>query len=475
MDVINRILSGDIDMVVKGQQMLYELYQKYGPSVSIYDALVAEGYILGEEPVPEPVPDPIAELEQRAQAIPDYLFSLTDDFNFSPNVYDGFESPSYEINSDGSWFFTRNPFGVGDGFAGDVKDALFQQLGVTTLKALSGKFLGGFGGTVGQFIDQASDALNVKKFVASMLEQKIRHISDGFDGVSRDSMTFSEYDSRTTYEFNQVNSGAREYITGKLGGIGGTIMEIFNKNIFGMSEVNSFKVVLFDSNTMAVGGAKRDSFIGSDGDEHFMVTGGGDIILALEGDDTFHINNAYGGARLAGGEGFDQIIVSGASADFDVVTTQDGFDVYGDDGVVETIGMERLEFSDGTLAFDLNGNAGQGYRIYQAAFDRQPDTSGLSYWVDQLDAGMTLYNVALSFIGSDEFRMLYGSNPSNEDFVELLYQNVLNRNPDTGGYDYWTVQMDEGLTRADMLIAFSESLENKANVSTAIEDGIWLI
>ena len=34
------------------------------------------------------------------------------------------------------------------------------------------------------------------------------------------------------------------------------------------------------------------------------------------------------------------------------------------------------------LALDINGTAGQVYRLYQAAFDRKPDLVGLGYWIE---------------------------------------------------------------------------------------------
>ena len=70
------------------------------------------------------------------------------------------------------------------------------------------------------------------------------------------------------------------------------------------------------------------------------------------------------------------------------------------------------------------GNAGVSYRIYQAAFARTPDNDGLKYWIDQVDTGTTLVDVARGFIDSQEFQSVYGTDPSNDDFVAALYRNV---------------------------------------------------
>lgn len=142
--------------------------------------------------------------------------------------------------------------------------------------------------------------------------------------------------------------------------------------------------------------------------------------------------------------------------------------------------IERLKFNDTNLALDINGynSAGAAYRLYQAAFDRLPDTQGLGYWISEIDNGMDLEGMAHSFIISDEFQSLYGSNTTDEEFVTLLYNNVLKRDPDQSGFDYWINETNNGLSRAGVLSSFSESTENKANVIDQIKTGfeydLWL-
>ncbi|CAM5335704.1 hypothetical protein SSTU70S_04941 [Stutzerimonas stutzeri] len=75
------------------------------------------------------------------------------------------------------------------------------------------------------------------------------------------------------------------------------------------------------------------------------------------------------------------------------------------------------------------------------------------------------------------------SQPSDETFIDLLYQNILDRAPDQAGYIYWVDHLygmnKSGLnpngvvlSRADVLVGFSESAENKINVTGAIQNGI---
>ena len=68
-----------------------------------------------------------------------------------------------------------------------------------------------------------------------------------------------------------------------------------------------------------------------------------------------------------------------------------------------------------------------------------------------------------SFLVSDEFKQRYGENVSNAKYVETLYTNVLGRNYDQEGYNYWLGNLNNGTeTRYELLLGFSESTENKA-------------
>ncbi|HPU54372.1 MAG TPA: DUF4214 domain-containing protein, partial [Burkholderiaceae bacterium] len=140
--------------------------------------------------------------------------------------------------------------------------------------------------------------------------------------------------------------------------------------------------------------------------------------------------------------------------------------------------VERAVFAGGAaLGFDIEGGGGQAYRLYRAAFDRVPDEGGLGFWIDAIDKGLPLQSAATGFIGSAEFRALYGASPTNAEFTRLLYLNVLDREPDAGGYAFWnnalngTGGFDRAASRAEVLVQFSESPENKANVIGVLADG----
>jgi Domain of unknown function (DUF4214) len=192
----------------------------------------------------------------------------------------------------------------------------------------------------------------------------------------------------------------------------------------------------------------------------------GDELLVLKG----------GGAYINGGLGVDTVYFADDTQSRSRVTeiAEDRYIVSTAQGASFLNDIERLRFKDGATAFDtgVGEHAGEAYRLYQAVFDRTPDQTGLGYWIEQLDNGASIEVVANAFINSNEFQSLYGVNSSDTLFVTNLYSNVLDRTPDQGGFQFWLDQMSQGMTRESVLVNFSESNENIANVSGLIGNGI---
>ena len=115
-------------------------------------------------------------------------------------------------------------------------------------------------------------------------------------------------------------------------------------------------------------------------------------------------------------------------------------------GFDEITGIINLEFSDKTIninqdiisTFDqitgFDNESAEMFRLYNAAFSRFPDSEGLAYWINNYTSGVDdIREIAMSFLASEEFLDAYGRNISNEDYVDFLYQNVLNRDLDKEG------------------------------------------
>ena len=103
------------------------------------------------------------------------------------------------------------------------------------------------------------------------------------------------------------------------------------------------------------------------------------------------------------------------------------------------------------------------FRLYNAAFARFPDANGLKYWIGKYSSGENDSRaVASSFLASNEFVERYGKNVTDAQYVETLYINVLGRDYDRSGYNYWLGNLNAGKeTRCELLLGFTESAENK--------------
>jgi hypothetical protein len=181
---------------------------------------------------------------------------------------------------------------------------------------------------------------------------------------------------------------------------------------------------------------------------------------------------------IDGAEGVDTFCVNGRSDEFKLSFTSQWrlMDVTGLYGADTLTNVERIQFFDKTIALDTEANAGQAYRVYKAAFNRTPDNGGLKYWIQQMDGGKKLSEVASGFIASNEFKSLYGLNPSNDQFVAKLYNNVLGRAPDASGFNYWVGMLNnKHIDMTSTLVNFSESPENQAGVIGVIQNGIELL
>jgi len=180
---------------------------------------------------------------------------------------------------------------------------------------------------------------------------------------------------------------------------------------------------------------------------------------------------------ISGGAGVDVLTVNGREANYKLAASGSAVtmtDLTGTGGTDLLTGVERVQFSDGWLALDTSGSAGQLYRLYEAMFNRAPDAAGMGYWLDTLDHGNQLVNIATGFVTSKEFNDIYGANATNTDFVTALYHNVLHREPDQAGLDFWVTQSMTagGWTRAQVLVGFSDSAENIAVMAPVIPVGV---
>jgi hypothetical protein len=124
---------------------------------------------------------------------------------------------------------------------------------------------------------------------------------------------------------------------------------------------------------------------------------------------------------------------------------------------------------------DATTNVDPVTRLYFAYLLRIPDAGGLQFWIAKKRAGTTPQQISSSFAASSEFTTRYG-NLTNEQFVELVYQNVLGRAGDASGIAYWTGQLDTGAkNRGAVMVGFSESSEYKTLEQPSVDVAVsWI-
>lgn len=103
--------------------------------------------------------------------------------------------------------------------------------------------------------------------------------------------------------------------------------------------------------------------------------------------------------------------------------------------------------------------------LYTAYFNRVSDTAGLDYWVDKMEYNSwTISMVANSFSQQTEYTNLY-SGLTYTQIVSTVYNNVLNREADTEGSEYWEGKLNSGD------IPVSQFIQAVVNAATEVING----
>lgn len=135
-----------------------------------------------------------------------------------------------------------------------------------------------------------------------------------------------------------------------------------------------------------------------------------------------------------------------------------------DSGILTRAGLTYDFFTNNQYSI----SAEKLVRLYFAAFNRIPDYDGLLFWQGIHRNGGTDNFIAQTFTQSDEFVKKYGPSISNGEFIDLLYKNVLSRDADADGKNFWLARMNEGVSRGEMLNAFAQAPEYSKNMAIKV-------
>ncbi|MFP7672178.1 DUF4214 domain-containing protein [Marivita sp. S0852] len=207
-----------------------------------------------------------------------------------------------------------------------------------------------------------------------------------------------------------------------------------------------------------------DAIEGTSGDDVLTGTAEADVMRGLAGDD--RLEGLSGNDLIDGGSGVDTSVHSGTQDNYTLTVSQSGttlIDRRADgDGQDILVSVEAIDFAGSDASFNLaqvGGAAGIDddalediIELYIAYFNRAPDAVGLNFWGTAYENGTSLEDMARLFEGQPETQARYPSDLSNSDFVQQVYSNVLGRDADADGLDFWTSTLDRGSVGRDTFV-----------------------
>ena len=245
------------------------------------------------------------------------------------------------------------------------------------------------------------------------------------------------------------------------------------------ARANDFIVGLDGNDTIWGSSSGGDALRGDNGNDLLYGRGGSDFLTGGSGDDI-----------IDGGDGVDIARYLGRSANYTIEGGTGSARVTGPDGTDHLFDVETIVFDDrqvtldkGDLALEMTDEKRMAL-LYEAALNRNGDIdkAGLNFWIDTKEGGLSDSDIAFHFLDSDEFVQNFGDYHamSGRDLVETLYSNVLNRDGEKAGVDFWTdvYESDAEFDQADLLLSFAISGENLdgspfINRLFEVEEGTW--
>jgi hypothetical protein len=217
------------------------------------------------------------------------------------------------------------------------------------------------------------------------------------------------------------------------------------------------------SGMILTGDAASQHFTVAAGGAGSVFAGGGSDTLSVAAPAAAGPAPAAGAALLHGGAANDAATFSGARADYNIefhngyvmVSTKAAPDVK-----AMVVNVEQLQFSDASITVQNNADMGTLAGIYQTVLGRQADVMGIEYWANVHQAGASWGAIALSMIASNEHAASHGGfNGVAAHDLALLYTAIFDREADAGGMAYWTAALGRGLTLEQVASSFVESAE----------------
>jgi len=217
----------------------------------------------------------------------------------------------------------------------------------------------------------------------------------------------------------------------------------------------------YSATVSVASGAVIENAVGSGHGDNLAGNTAANWLLGGLGND--RLEGRGGNDVLDGGNGLDTAAYASARAGYSVTRTAAGHVVSGgatgDDSLVS---VERLSFTDGQVALDLDGHAGTVAKILGAVFgaDSVQNAQYVGIGLGLLDSGM----------GGDALAQLaldarLGAQAGSQAVVDLLWSNVIGGAAPQGERNAYIALLDQGVYSAASLARMaSDSAPNQANV-----------
>lgn len=242
--------------------------------------------------------------------------------------------------------------------------------------------------------------------------------------------------------------------------------------------------VVGDKNTTLEGLGGNDLLATSGGNDSIEGGNGNDTISAGAGNDT--INGVLNFDTIDGGTGYDLVLLSGDFADWAVSmsgnsvvfnsTTAAGASAGAPTNATISnvelvqIAEEAAELTQFSYVITQDGDTADAMRLYQTALGRSADYEGAQFWLDAVEAGASIEQLATDFAGSAEFASIWSDVSTNTELVTQIYTNAFSTGPDDEGLTFWVDALDNGLSTGDFIAAIASS-EDAASITNVIVVG----
>ena len=162
-----------------------------------------------------------------------------------------------------------------------------------------------------------------------------------------------------------------------------------------------------------------------------------------------------------GGLGIDTVVYSGPQERYSITKSGNRYVVSeptGSDDTDYLSNIERLQFSNGKVALDLGGNAGQAARLIGAllgpSFIKDKALAGVV--IGLVDQDYSIENIANLGLSTSFYLVLAGST-KNEDFVNHVFRNVVGRPPEVNEQKTYVDMLNAGTSQAALVVMAADT------------------